>query len=48
MEGDEAAFAEIVQRYKNSLYAFLRQFLNRMDLVEERLSGDVPPAFQQP
>jgi RNA polymerase sigma-70 factor (ECF subfamily) len=35
MEGDEAAFAEIVNRYKNSLYAFLRQFLNRMDLVED-------------
>lgn len=35
MEGDEAAFREIVQRYKNSLYAFLRQFLNRMDLVED-------------
>jgi RNA polymerase sigma-70 factor (ECF subfamily) len=35
MEGDEAAFGEIVSRYKNSLYAFLRQFLNRMDLVED-------------
>ncbi|MDY0356796.1 MAG: sigma-70 family RNA polymerase sigma factor [Sedimentisphaerales bacterium] len=35
MEGDEAAFREIVYRYKNSLYAFLRQFLNRMDLVED-------------
>lgn len=35
MEGDEAAFGEIVNRYKNSLYAFLRQFLNRMDLVED-------------
>jgi len=35
MEGDEAAFGEIVNRYKDSLYAFLRQFLNRMDLVED-------------
>ncbi|HPC93856.1 MAG TPA: sigma-70 family RNA polymerase sigma factor [Sedimentisphaerales bacterium] len=35
MEGDEAAFGEIVNRYKNSLYAFLRQFLNRTDLVED-------------
>ncbi len=35
IQGDEAAFREIVNRYKNSLYAFLRQFLNRMDLVED-------------
>ncbi len=34
-EGDEAAFREIVNRYKNGLYAFLRQFLNRHDLVED-------------
>jgi RNA polymerase sigma-70 factor (ECF subfamily) len=33
--GEEAAFREIVNRYKNSLYAFLRQFLNRHDLVED-------------
>lgn len=33
--GDEGAFREIVTRYKNSLYAFLRQFLNRRDLVED-------------
>lgn len=33
--GDEAAFHEIVSRYKNSLYAFLKQFLNRQDLVED-------------
>jgi RNA polymerase sigma-70 factor (ECF subfamily) len=33
--GDEAAFRELVDRYKNSLYAFLRQFLNRHDLVED-------------
>ena len=34
-KGEEAAFREIVNRYKNSLYAFLRQFLNRHDLVED-------------
>lgn len=34
-EGDETAFREIVERYKNSLYAFLRRFLNRQDLVED-------------
>jgi RNA polymerase sigma-70 factor (ECF subfamily) len=33
--GDEAAFREIVNRYKNSLYAFLKQFLNRQDLIED-------------
>jgi RNA polymerase sigma-70 factor (ECF subfamily) len=33
--GDELAFRELVTRYKNSLYAFLRQFLNRLDLVED-------------
>jgi RNA polymerase sigma-70 factor, ECF subfamily len=35
MQGDESAFQEIVGRYKNSLYSFLKQFLNRMDLVED-------------
>lgn len=34
-DGDEAAFRIIVDRYKNSLYAFLRQFLNRRDIVED-------------
>jgi RNA polymerase sigma-70 factor (ECF subfamily) len=34
-EGDEAAFREIVERYKHSLYAFLKQFLTRPDLVED-------------
>ncbi|MBA7686512.1 hypothetical protein ES703_94962 [subsurface metagenome] len=33
--GEEAAFREIVSRYKNGLYAFLKQFLNRQDLVED-------------
>ena len=34
-EGDEAAFREIVNRYKNGLYAFLRMFLNLRELVED-------------
>ena len=33
--GEEAAFREIVDRYKNSLYAFLGKFLNQHDLVED-------------
>ncbi len=33
--GEEDAFREIVNRYKNGLYGFLRQFLNRQDLVED-------------
>ncbi|MHC4575390.1 MAG: RNA polymerase sigma factor [Planctomycetota bacterium] len=33
--GDEAAFREIVNRYKDSLYAFLRHFLNQHDLIED-------------
>ena len=32
---EETAFRELVNRYKNSLYAFLRQFLNQQDLVED-------------
>jgi len=34
-QGDERAFREIVDRYKNSLYGFLRRFLNQQDLVED-------------
>ena len=34
-QGDEQAFEEIVNRYKNSLYAFLRRFVNRQDIVED-------------
>jgi len=34
-EGDEEAFREIVNRYRNGLYAFLKQFLNQPDLVED-------------
>jgi RNA polymerase sigma-70 factor (ECF subfamily) len=34
-QGDEAAFRELVGRYKNGLYAFLKRFLNRQDLIED-------------
>jgi len=34
-QGEESAFREIVDRYKNSLYAFLRRFLNHQELVED-------------
>jgi RNA polymerase sigma-70 factor (ECF subfamily) len=34
-EGDETAFRELVNRYKNGLYSFLRQFLNHQDMVED-------------
>ncbi len=33
--GDEQAFREIVSRYKNSLYAFLRRFVSHDDVVED-------------
>ena len=33
--GDKDAFEEILTRYKNQLYAFLRRFLNNQQLVEE-------------
>lgn len=33
--GDENAFEQIVDRYKDTLYTFLRHFLNRQDLVED-------------
>jgi RNA polymerase sigma-70 factor (ECF subfamily) len=34
-KGEENAFREIVNRYKNSLYAFLRRFVNQQDIVED-------------
>jgi len=33
--GEEAAFREIVTRYKDGLYVFLRHFLNHQDLIED-------------
>jgi RNA polymerase sigma-70 factor (ECF subfamily) len=35
IEGEETAFREIVNRYRNGLYAFLRMFLNSRELVED-------------
>lgn len=35
VKGDKEAFKEIVNRYKDPLYAFLRRFLNQPQLVEE-------------
>jgi RNA polymerase sigma-70 factor (ECF subfamily) len=33
--GDEIAFREIVNRYKDGLYRFLRRFLSRQDLIDD-------------
>lgn len=33
--GDEEAFQELMGRYRDSVYAFLRRFLNRSDLIED-------------
>ena len=33
--GEEAAFEELVSQYKDSLYAFLRRFLNQSDFVDD-------------
>ena len=33
--GDETAFREVVNRYKNGLYIFLRRFLNHQDLIDD-------------
>ena len=33
--GEEEAFQELMTRYRDSVYAFLRRFLNRADMVED-------------
>jgi len=33
--GEEGAFQELVSQYKDSVYAFLRRFLNQPDLVDD-------------
>ncbi len=33
--GEEGAFREIVNRYKNGLYAFLHNFLNKTDVIDD-------------
>lgn len=34
-KGDEAAFREIIDIHKDSLYSFLRRFINQQDLAED-------------
>ncbi len=34
-KGDEDAFRELINRYKNGLYAFLKKFLARQDLIDD-------------
>ena len=34
-KGDESAFRELVDRYKNSLYAFLHRFIGQQSLVDD-------------
>ena len=34
-QGDQEAFREIITRYKNPLYAFLRRFVSQDDVVED-------------
>ena len=33
--GDEEAFEQLMDRYRDGVYAFLRRFLNRSDLIED-------------
>lgn len=33
--GDESAFQEIVNRYKDGLYTFLKRFLNQRDMIDD-------------
>jgi RNA polymerase sigma-70 factor (ECF subfamily) len=33
--GEENAFQELVKQYKDSLYAFLRRFLSRSDMIDD-------------
>lgn len=33
--GEEEAFQELMSRYKDSVYAFLRRFLNRSDMIDD-------------
>ena len=34
-KGNEDAFRELISRYKNGLYAFLKRFLTRQDLIDD-------------
>jgi RNA polymerase sigma-70 factor (ECF subfamily) len=44
--GDKDAFKEIVTRYKDQLYAFLRRFLNNQQLVEEAFQDTFLQLYQ--
>jgi len=33
--GDQDAFREVVNRYKNALYAFLKRFVHKQDMIED-------------
>lgn len=33
--GEESAFQELIDKYKNGLYSFLRRFLNQNDLIDD-------------
>lgn len=35
INGDESAFRDLINEYKDPLYSFLRRFLNQQDLVED-------------
>jgi RNA polymerase sigma-70 factor (ECF subfamily) len=34
-KGEESAFREIINRYKNPLYSFLRRFVSQQDIIED-------------
>lgn len=34
-QGEESAFKEIIELYKDNLYSFLRRFLNKTELIED-------------
>lgn len=34
-KGEEGAFREIINRYKNPLYSFLRRFVSQQDIIED-------------
>ena len=46
--GDEDAFREVVNRYKKSLYTFLRRFVSNPEVIRIRLPGNVSATLYQP
>ena len=47
-QGGETAFRERVDRYKSSLYAFLRRFLHHHDRVEDVFQETFLQAYTSP